>query len=538
MAGWNIVRGFDKAPTTMPKRPGLTKLGQSAKIALNTFNVIEYPKAPVYQYEVLIGNGAEKRGLIKSVWESKGLKQALGTGFIFDGNRLAWSTKSLDRELRVTVDLDQEKGKTPRPGKEDRHRVMIRQTNRVRFEVLESFLKGKCDWDMSILESINFLDHLLREYPSKNFTAIKRSFFQRGESRFDLGNGVEAFKGAYQTLRMVLGSQGPTLSINLDVANGTFFNHTQLHILAQKMVNSRDTNDLIQLLRQGERSRGAQGLKKLRRLHVTARHRGKDTFDKYVVDKVLFGVSSKDFKFQTQDPTGKEVTVTTQQYFQNKYKVRLVYPDLPVVKMTKGKNTVLPMEVLMVSCHANTRVCSPLSAELRANITPSQVDENQRYPFKCDEKQTANMIKFAVTPPGQRWQAIEHGLKMLNWSADPVLKHFGLRVNPTRTVVEGRVLPAPKVQFGQGVATPGTSGRWDLKAKKFLQPNSAPLKSWSVTVICGRRGGKPDKTAIDNFIKQFVQIYTGHGGRVENKSPALNLGSGDDVGSWVTSGMR
>jgi len=70
------------------------------------------------------------------------------------------------------------------------------------------------------------------------------------------------------------------------------------------------------------------------------------------------------------------------------------------------------------------------------------------------------MIKFAVTPPGQRWQAIEHGLKMLNWPNDPILKHFGLQVNPTRTVVEGRVLTAPKVQYGQGVANPGTSGRW------------------------------------------------------------------------------
>lgn len=347
--GWNVVRGYDKS-ATFPHRQGLTKLGQPAKIALNTFNVIQYPKAPVYQYEILIGTGAEKRGLIRAVWESKGLKQALGGGFIFDGNRLAWSTKTLDRELRVTVDLDQEAGKTPRPGKEDKHRVVIRQTNRVRFDVLEAYLQKKTDFDIPILEAINFMDHLLRESPSKNFTAIKRSFFQKGESRFELGNGVEAFKGAYQTLRMVLGSQGPTLSINIDVANGTFFNHTQFHILAQKMVNARDTNDLIQLLRQGERGRGAQGLKKLRRLHVTARHRGREVFDKYVVDKVLFGVSARDHKFQTEDPNGKEVTVNVQQYFLNKFNVRLVYPDLPVIKMTRGKNTVLPMEVLMVRC--------------------------------------------------------------------------------------------------------------------------------------------------------------------------------------------
>ena len=52
--------------------------------------------------------------------------------------------------------------------------------------------------------------------------------------------------------------------------------------------------------------------------------------------------------------------------------------------------------------------------------------------------------------------------------------------------------------------------------------------------MSGRRGGKPDKSAIENFIKAFVNGYQGHGGRIENKSPALSLASGDDVGSWVT----
>jgi len=36
--------------------------------------------------------------------------------------------------------------------------------------------------------------------------------------------------------------------------------------------------------------------------------------------------------------------------------------------------------------------------------------QNQRYNYKMDERQTANMIKFAVTPPQERWGAIEHGL--------------------------------------------------------------------------------------------------------------------------------
>ena len=139
-----------------------------------------------------------------------------------------------------------------------------------------------------------------------------------------------------------------------------------------------------------------------------------------------------------------------------------------------------------------------------------------------------------MTPPNERWQAIEHGLRMLSWDTDKTLQKYGLQVSKARTVVQGRLLTPPKVQYGTGVATPGTSGRWDLKGKKFLLPNSAPLKSWSVTVMSGKRGGKPDKSTIENFIKEFVKIYKSHGGRVENASPALNLGQGDDAGRIVT----
>jgi eukaryotic translation initiation factor 2C len=86
------------------------------------------------------------------------------------------------------------------------------------------------------------------------------------------------------------------------------------------------------------------------------------------------------------------------------------------------------------------------------------------------------MIKFAVEEPPKRLAAIQHGLDMLDHPNDPVLRNFGIKVNTSRKVVEGRLLVSPKVQYGTGVATPGTSGKWDLKGKKFLSPNTAPLK--------------------------------------------------------------
>jgi len=48
----------------------------------------------------------------------------------------------------------------------------------------------------------DFLDHVLRETPSKTLIAIKRSFFARTEERVRLGSGVEAMKGVYQSIRL------------------------------------------------------------------------------------------------------------------------------------------------------------------------------------------------------------------------------------------------------------------------------------------------------------------------------------------------
>jgi len=45
------------------------------------------------------------------------------------------------------------------------------------------------------------------------------------------------------------------------------------------------------------------------------------------------------------------------------------------------------------------------------------------------------MIKFAVTRPPQRMAHIQDGINMLGWAEDPVLKQYGMSINPTMTTV-------------------------------------------------------------------------------------------------------
>lgn len=548
MSGWSTIRGLEISKG-MPPRQAPSKLGVAIKVGLNSFHVETFPDIPIYQYDVQIGSGVEKRGAIRAVWESKAVQKEVGANSVFDGNKLMWSGKSFDRpEIRFLVDLNAEEGRdmtkvkgryhitcrchitchdltnTPTDPDKQRFYVQIRKTNRVRFDTLKAHLQGKASFDNACLEAINFADHLLRSTPSTKFTPIKRAFFQTridgkatNNASMSLGAGVEAFKGVYQSLRLVHPGR---LAINIDVANGVFWINQKLMDTAVQLTGCRDPSDLSAALsRGGESSRQGKALKRLRKIHVLTKHRNGQA-DRICIDRFIYK-SAKQHKFKILN-SGVEVETTLYNYYANKYNIRLQYPDLPLVQSTKALRSKDPKD--------------PTSKVL-TSLYPMEIlmiKENQRFNYKMDEKQTANMIKFAVTAPPERWSHIEHGQKMLSWNSDPMLQKYGLTVANKRTNVDARLLTAPTVKYAKGEAKPGTSGRWDLKAKVLLQSNPVPLKSWAICVISGRRGGKPDKATIDKFVSEFVKGYIGLGGKVENRNPPMVLASGEDAGAWVT----
>jgi eukaryotic translation initiation factor 2C len=103
---------------------------------------------------------------------------------------------------------------------------------------------------------------------------------------------------------------------------------------------------------------------------------------------------------------------------------------------------------------------------------------------------------------------------MLKWHADKYLGHFGLKVDPNMTTTQARLLQAPEVQYAGSKANPGTSGRWDLRGKKFLIANPMPLKSWGVCVV----GECTNEQTVRHFLSVFIQTYIAHGGKVEVNS--------------------
>lgn len=80
----------------MPARPAPSKLGSEVVVGLNAFDVESLPTADVYQFDVVIGSGTEKRGLNLAAWQSQAVVKELGTGFIYDGQAVLSHHASLD----------------------------------------------------------------------------------------------------------------------------------------------------------------------------------------------------------------------------------------------------------------------------------------------------------------------------------------------------------------------------------------------------------------------------------------------------------
>lgn len=410
------------------------------------------------------------------------------------------------------------------PSREDKHIIIIRATKTVSLTTLQGYLDKRCSFDETCLEAISFLDHLMRETPSQKFVTIKRSFFHSSnQKRFFLGEGVEAQKGVYAAMHVSSINNRAQLSVNVDVANGTFWKRQSMEDAIVALCRLKSEYDIAMTFKNA-RSKGwdqspfKRDLRRFNRLHVFAVHRGRK--DRYCIDKFLCKDPFDDkFEKITKNENGdvvKKEILTMAQYFSKAYHINLK-KDQPVVQMTK-KSVHMPLEVL-------------------------QISENERYTPKLDERQTSNMIKFAVTVPKDRWAAVEAGKEMLNWSQDIYHKNYGLVINDKPIEVQGRVLQCPDVAFANGAvqAREASQGRWRIDGRKFIAPNRVGLKSWAIAILQVRGRSAVDAPGAKRFAQELVRIYRLHGGQVANAVPHLAVipCSGDGIAEiWNATGNK
>ncbi|KAJ5135600.1 uncharacterized protein N7515_004878 [Penicillium bovifimosum] len=519
--------------TPLDPRKGYNTAGREIEVMMNAYPITTFPRRAVYQYEVNVVQGETietDRRILRKAWNSQVRKTKLPNA-IWDGGQICWSTEMFS-DWHEVVDIkrdstrgDLNSGHGRKPKDVEKHgrwpgfRMSLVLRKKVDLRVIASWLRGRHDLDESVIESLSFLDHLLRETPTKKHAAIKRAFFfdklddmmLKQEFFQPLSNrGASVYRGIYQAIRPTPGG----LILNVDVAHCVFFSRITLMGIMMHFGNWNDKEAMVRALQSTRDKWGglkesphfAKASKRIQGLRVTPNYEGCPYDYKSFIVKGLMHCRPRDKTINYTDKvTGITKNMNIEEYFMKRYNVRLEYPNMLMVEMQK-ENCYYPAEFLVIK-------------------------GLQRYRWKLDDMQTAQMIQWCATKPQKRLANICQSKELLQHKNDDMLKHYGMEISEKMIKTKARLLPSPEIQFGGNAKlNPRHTGKWDLRGKKFYKPNEKALEAWGVGYFAGHRKGiTHDQVLL--WVEHFIKIYRQMGGEVD-EYPLVKAMS-EDVGKCV-----
>ncbi|KAL9247583.1 hypothetical protein vseg_021001 [Gypsophila vaccaria] len=422
-----------------PARPGFGSVGLRCVVKANHFLVQIVGEGKFHRYNVSIEPGAPKKhnkdimvALINTYKDDLGYLTP-----VYDGRKTLLTTKELPFIVKeFTVRLDDHIITSTR---ERELKVTIRWISTVECHRLKQLLAARqleSEQDM-----IHLLDLVLKSGENlKNYTTVARSLFSPSMGRGPLSNGLEFWKGFYQSLR-------PTqmgLSLNFAGSARAFYEPITVTEYLSKILWGGLPRD-NRALTDRDRLRAEKALKGVT---VVVSHR--EDRRRY---KVLGLSTDPCNQLVFQSPSGEHPIPL---YFYHKYNITLQYPALPCLEVSNGKHLInLPMEV--------------------CNIV-----EGQRYSNKMNEAQVKALLKATAVRPYERVIQLKKIVEQNDYNEDQLIKDFGLHVDNDFTLVEARVLPPPKLLYNgtepQAVVDP-SMGQWKMSNQRMHEP--ATVRFWA-----------------------------------------------------------
>ncbi|XP_044367382.1 protein argonaute 12 [Triticum aestivum] len=406
-----------------PARPGFGTIGRRCRVRANHF-LVQVADKEIYHYDVTIDPETRSRGWNRSIINEliKLYKEHLdGRLPVYDGRKSLYTAGALPFKNKVFVVKLANAAKGNK--REEEYKVTVKLASNLDMYSLRQFLAGRSRELPQ--DTIQALDIALRECPTTKYVSIFRSFFYQSFGHGGaIGNGVECWRGYYQSLR-------PTqmgLSLNIGTAVPKCVLVTKYGILK----------------------------KALRGVRVEATHRT----DKTIRYKIT-SVSSAPLKELMFDQDGVRVSVV--QHFKKQYNYTLKYTNWPCLQAGSDSRPIyLPMEV-----------CSIVGG--------------QRYSRKLNERQVSSIRKMACERPAQWESSVLEIVNRNNYGNDEYSKEFGMKVMNQLALVDARVLPAPRLKYHESgrekVCNPSV-GQWNMINKRMV--NGGSINHWACLTFASR----------------------------------------------------
>ncbi|KAM0886935.1 hypothetical protein ACQ4PT_029393 [Festuca glaucescens] len=453
MEGGELSAGHEPIPSTrnsykFPRRPGSGRIGIKCLVKANHF-LAQLPDKDLHQYDVryphssivlLITSRVVGRAVMQELVKLHKVSYLGGRLPAYDGRNSMYTAGPLpftSKEFHITL-LDQDGGS----GLERRGRifkVVIRFAARVDLHRLEQYIAGK--QAEAPQEALQVLDIVLRQLPTARYEPCGRSFFSPDLGRRrSLGDGIESWRGFYQTIR-------PTqmgLSLNINMSATSFFEPLPVIDFVAQLLNtaihSRSLSDAERV----------KIKKALRGVKVEVTHRG-NIRRTYRISG-LTSQATRELSFPVdQGGTVKSVV----QYFHETYDFSIKHTYLPCLQVgNQRRPNYLPMEVC-------------------------KIVEGQRYSKRLNQGQIRALLEETCQRPHDRERDIIQMVNRNSYNDDPYAKEFGIKISERLALVEARVLPAPRLKYSQTGKEKDCLprvGQWNMMNKKMV--NGGRVRSW------------------------------------------------------------
>ncbi|KAJ3070874.1 eukaryotic translation initiation factor 2C, 2 [Podochytrium sp. JEL0797] len=432
-----------------PLRPQVGTNGRKIRLFANSF-VMSIPDTNCFHYDVEIKPetlpAVNRR--VFAQWKTVVAAREAAHA-VYDGRKNMYTPKKLpipEEGNEMVVVLSE-------GDREQQFKVKVRLVAVINMEKLHRFIQNTGDNEIP-REAMAVLDLVLASRPNSLFTPINKktgsSFYKPYNPEFNLSGGLNLAQGWKQSVKISY----KEVLLNLDVASTAFYRVGSLLDVVAGFFNRNRIQDV------NPRSL-APGTVEFQRLskflgnvnvEITYRDTGRRKYKIRALSR-----NTPDKAMIVRESTKTKISVAD--YFQKEFNLKIQYPFLPLVMCGNDGQILLPMEYLTVKA-------------------------GQRHLGKLSDVQTADVIKITAVPPPERQKRIMDGRAALHGpkDADPLMKAWGVKLDPNMKSIEGRIL-APPVLTGSANVTP-TNGAYDLSKMgnvKFFRP--AKLELWSVAVF-------------------------------------------------------
>jgi eukaryotic translation initiation factor 2C len=235
-----------------------------------------------------------------------------------------------------------------------------------------------------------------------------------------LGGGREVWFGFHQSVRP---SQWK-MSLNIDVSATAFYKAQPVIEFLYEILDKENIQELNKPLNDAQR---VKFTKEIKGLKIEITHCGAMRRKYRVCNVTRRPAHTQTFPLQLEN--GSTIECTVAKYFLEKYNIKLQHPHFPCLQVgQEQKHTYLPLEV--------------------CNIVPGQ-----RCIKKLTDMQTSTMIKATARSAPEREKEINNLVMRAKFHEDSFVRDFGITINNQMTDVKGRVLTAPKIQYGGRVSS-------------------------------------------------------------------------------------